>query len=303
MLWDISVVKGYAIQAIDGQLGTVSDFLFEDESWIIRWLVVDTGDWLSGRKVLLPLAALGKPDRAARRFPVKLTMQQVKDSADIDTDRPVSRQLETEIYDYYGWNPYWSGGHFPISGAMSTPFVPPLYLSGSLPRVHVGIDARSDDADPHLRSIAALTGYHIHATDGGIGHVDDFLVEDAGWNIPYMVIDTRNWWPGKKVLISPGSMREIDELSRVIHLDIDRKQVTESPEEDVVNANGKRPDLREYRERMDMEGAAMGARRKPSLIFIEPTYTGRHLIEPGYSGFDIVSPGVGHVPLGQNTKG
>ena len=303
MLWDVSVIKGYAIEATDGQLGTVSDFLFEDDSWIVRWLVVDTGDWLPGRKVLLPLSVLGKPDRSLRQFPVKLSMQQVVDSPDIDTHRPVSRQLETEIYDYYGWNPYWSGGYFPVSGAMSTPFVQPLYLSGSLPRVHAGLDAQANDADPHLRSIAALTGYHVHATDGAIGHVDDFLVEDAGWSIPYVVLDTRNWWPGKKVLVSPGSMREIDEALRVIHLDIDRQKVKDSPEEDAVSANGKRPDLREYRERTEMEVSAMGARRKPSHILVEPTYTGHHLIEQASSEFHIVSPTLDHMPVGQTTKG
>lgn len=300
MLWDASVMKGYTIEANDGQLGTVSDFLFEDDRWTIRWLVVDTGNWLPGRKVLLPLTALGQPDEALRQFPVRLTMQQVRDSPDIDTDRPVSRQLESEIYDYYGWNPYWSSGHFPISGAIATPFVAPLYVLKSLPRVHVGADDQSNNADPHLRSVAALTGYHIHAIDGTIGHVEDFLVEDAGWNIRYVVLDTRNWWPGKKVLISPSSIREIDESTKAMSLTVDRQTVKDSPEEDTVNINNKRPDLREYRERIDMEGSAMGARRKPPLVLVELTHN--HLIEPTYSGPDIVSPRVGHLPLGQTTK-
>src|ERR1700730_15963426 len=124
MLWDASVVKGYGIEAHGGRLGTVSDFLFEDAKWMIRWLVVDTGHWLSGRKVLLPPSALGHPDPQSRRFPVKLTMQQVKDSPAIDTDRPVSRQMESHVYDYYGWVPYW--------------IVAPLYVPGSKPLEQVG---------------------------------------------------------------------------------------------------------------------------------------------------------------------
>jgi hypothetical protein len=123
MLWDASVVKGCGIEAHGGRLGTVSDFLFEDAKWLIRWLVVDTGHWLSGRKVLLPPSALGHPDPQLRRFPVNLTMQQVKDSPDIDTDRPVSRQMESHVYDYNGWDPYWAGAE--------TPIVPPLYLPRS----------------------------------------------------------------------------------------------------------------------------------------------------------------------------
>src|SRR5271169_4173869 len=112
MLWHASAINGYAIEASDGDIGTVSDFLFDDASWLIRWLVVDTGNWLSGRKVLLPSSVLGHIDRAGQKFSVRLTMEQVKDSPDIDTDRPVSRQMETNIYDYYGWSPYWGNGFF-----------------------------------------------------------------------------------------------------------------------------------------------------------------------------------------------
>ena len=115
MLWDASAINGYAIEASDGLLGTVSDLLFEDVGWAIRWLVVDTGNWLPGRRVLLPLSVLGQPDRALRHFPVKLTMQQVKDSPDVDTDQPVSRQIEAHVYNYYGWDPYWGSSLSPMS--------------------------------------------------------------------------------------------------------------------------------------------------------------------------------------------
>jgi hypothetical protein len=116
MLWNASAIKDYAIAASDGRLGTVSDFLFDDASWLVRWLVVDTGNWLSGRKVLLPPSVLGHLDPNGREFAVGLTMQQVKDSPDIDTDRPVSRQMETNIYDYYGWSPVL--GHRPLHGRL-----------------------------------------------------------------------------------------------------------------------------------------------------------------------------------------
>src|SRR5271165_2732243 len=110
MLWNATVIKGYAIVASDGRLGAVNDFLFDDASWRVRWLVVDTGNWLSGRKVLLPPSVLGHLDPEGEKFSVRLTMQQIKDSPDIGSDRPVSRQMETNIYDYYGWSPYWDTG-------------------------------------------------------------------------------------------------------------------------------------------------------------------------------------------------
>jgi hypothetical protein len=229
MLWDASSIHGYAVEASDGLLGTVSDLLFEDFDWTAKWLVVDTGNWLSGRTVLLPLSALGRPDVASRQFPVKLTMQQVKDSPGINTDMPVSRRMEADVYNYYGWNPYWGGGFFPISNARATPLVAPLYSSGPGTRDPSGSDTQPNAGDPHLRSIAAVTGHHIHASDGEIGHVEDFLVDDAGWIIRYFIVDTKNWWPGEKVLISPRSVREIDWTDKKIHLDVDRQTVKAAP--------------------------------------------------------------------------
>ena len=229
MLWDASAINGYAIEASDGRLGTVSDLLFEDTGWVVRWLVVDTGNWLPGRKVLLPLSALGRPDRALRHFPVKLTMQHVKDSPDVDTDEPVSRQIEAHVYDHSGWDPYWGGSFLPMSNAMATPFVAPLYEQEPTPPDLARADGQPNEGDPHLRSIATVTGYHLHAADGEIGHVEDFLVDDASWNIRFIRVDTRNWWPGERVLISPRSVQEIDWADKLIHLDVSRQKVKDSP--------------------------------------------------------------------------
>lgn len=232
MLWDASAINGYAIKATDGRLGTVSDLLFEDVGWVVRWLVVDTGNWLSGRKVLLPLSALGHPDRALRHFPVELTMQKVKDSPDVDTDQPVSRQIEARAYDYFGWNPYWSGSSPAISNAIATPFVMPFYEPQPVVNGLLATDVSLKDGDPHLRSVAAITGYHIHASDGEIGHVEDFLVDDAGWNIRYIKVDTRNWWPGQRVLISPFSVQEIDWADKLVHINVSRQRIKDAPPDD-----------------------------------------------------------------------
>ena len=100
MLWDASAIRGYFIHASNGVLGTARDLLFSDDSWRVRWLVVDTGVWLSNRKGLIHPSALGQPDLALRQFPVRLTKQQVKRSPDISTDLPVSRQMEVQLHDY-----------------------------------------------------------------------------------------------------------------------------------------------------------------------------------------------------------
>jgi len=230
MLRNALAINGDAIAASDGRIGTVSDFLFDDASWLVRWLVVDTGKWLSGRKVLLPPSAMGHPAPAGNEFPVNLTKQQIKDSPDSDTDRPVSRQIEGDIYNYYGWRPYWGadllmGGYGGFGGGA----VGALPTQESRRRAEDIAAARQSNNDPHLRSIAVVIGYHIHASDGEIGHVENFLVDDADWSIHDLVVDTKNWWPGKKVLISPRWVREIDWTDNVVKLNVDRKRVKDSP--------------------------------------------------------------------------
>jgi sporulation protein YlmC with PRC-barrel domain len=233
MLRNASAVNGYAIIASDGHLGTVSDFLFDDTTWLVRWLVVETGSWLSGRKVLLPAFALGHLDPARREFSVRLTRQQVKDSPDIDTERPVSRQMETGIYDYYGWSPYWVSG--PYMGGWGYGYgygggaIAPLPSLGSSRREEDIAAGRRSHDDPHLRSTEAVAGYHIRAKDGEVGHVEDFLIEEADWSIHYLIVNTKNWWPGKKVLVSPRSVREIDWADNLVNLDLDRQNVKDGP--------------------------------------------------------------------------
>ena len=229
MLWDASALDGYAIEASDGRIGSVSDFLFEDTTWIVRWLVVDTGNWLSARKVLLPPSALGTPDPSLRQFPIKLTIQQVEDSPDIGADQPVSRQHEAHIYNHYGSDPYWRSTYFPMGGGMAMPFIGTFPRSESMPLGAADEEIQQADGDPHLRSAEAVTGFHVHATDGEIGHVEDLLVDDADSSIRYIKVDTKNLWPGSKVLISPQSVRSIDRPNRLVHLDVDRQKVEHSP--------------------------------------------------------------------------
>jgi hypothetical protein len=231
MLWNASGIIGYSISASDGELGTVSDLLFDDATWQIRWVVVDTRHWLLGRKVVLPTSVLGHPHPIDRIFPVRLTKQQIKDSPDIDTEKPVSRQMESNIYDYYGWTPYWGSGfflggfdgHYQGGAIASTPALEP----GTIEAEHR--DRRQTPRDQHLRSVEAVTGYHLHALDGEIGHVEDFLIEDADWSIHFLLVDTRNWWPGQKVLISPHTVHKVDWVASQVDLTVDRQRVRNSP--------------------------------------------------------------------------
>jgi hypothetical protein len=233
MLRHQSQFKHYAVHASDDAIGTVSDLLFDDATWLIRWLVVDTGNWLPGRKVLLPPSSLAHVDYFGRHFSVRLTKQEVKDCPDVETDRPVSRQFEASVYKHYGWSPYWGtdsylgindyGGGRVGASVLSRPYPELLQRERKLD------DAERERDDPALRSVEEVTGYHVHASDGEIGHVADFLVEDDDWSIHYLVVDTKNWWPGKKVLISPLSVRTIEWDDRLVNLGANRQKVKDSP--------------------------------------------------------------------------
>lgn len=182
-----------------------------------------------GRKVLLPISRLGQPNTARRDFPVKLTMQQVKDSPDVDTDSPVSRQFEAHTYQYYGGEPYGGAGLYPISTDIAVPFFVPAPPSDAKPHDPSSAHPQHTESDPHLRSIAAISGYDIHATDGNIGHVEDVLVDDADWSIRYIKVATRNWWPEEGVLISPRSIEGIDWVDGLIDINVNRQKVKDAP--------------------------------------------------------------------------
>ena len=228
MLLVVSTLKGYAIEASDGRIGSVSDFLFDDRTWKLRWLVIDTGLWLPGRKVLLHPSAIGQADYERRELPVTLTKAQVKESPDIRQDQPVSQQMEYNLYEHYGWDPLWGDASYFGGGAIGTP-MPPIYYDDKRRREREEMEARSHEGDPHLRSVDAVTGYHVHASDGAIGHVEDFLVDNVRWSIRYFIIDTRNWWPGKHVLLSPYAVKEISWPDHQLVLDVNRDRVKSSP--------------------------------------------------------------------------
>jgi hypothetical protein len=223
-------MKGSSIGASDGPIGTVHDFLFDDQTWLVRWLVVDTGEILPGRRVLLPPSILGHVNHIGHQFSVRLTRQEVKDSPGIETDAPVSRRMEADTYSYYGWSPYWNTGFYfggyGYAGSLGGLYGRPTALgAAALDHEHDEVD----HGDRHLRSVHEIDGYDIAATDGRIGHVADLMVEDGDWGIRYLVVDTQNWWPGRKVLISPRSVASIDWMLRAVTLDVDRSAVKNSP--------------------------------------------------------------------------
>ena len=214
----VKSLHNYAIEATDGNLGAVYAFYFDDLLWTIRYLVVDTGAWLPGRRVLLSPTVIGEPQWELRQLPVNLTQEQVKNSPDMDTDQPVSRQYQITLHSYYAWPAYWTMMPAGV-GALA---IPPELME----------EYTSETGDPHLRSTQEVLDYYIHASDGDLGHVDDFIVNDEDWTIRYMVVDTRNWLPGKKVLVATEWITEVNWGESKVYVNLSQEAIKNSPEFD-----------------------------------------------------------------------
>lgn len=221
MLLSVENLFDYKIEAEDGAIGKVHDFFVDDQTWNVRYVVVDTGHWLPGRRILLSPESVDRPHAQGRLLPVKLTREQVKNSPDADLEKPVSRQYEQQLHQYYRWTPYWYGGY----GSAATAPAAPMGPTGS--RIATETEQK---VTTHLRSAREIIGYHLHAKKGEIGHVEDFILEDENWVLRYFVVDTRNWLPGKKVLLSTEWIRDVDWSQSEVFVDIDKREVQDSPE-------------------------------------------------------------------------
>ncbi len=238
MLRTMNDLEDYAIRATDGTIGHVTDFYFDDEAWVIRYLVVDTGSWLSSRKVLISPIAIGQPDWTAKVLPVSISKEQVKNSPDIDTEKPVSRQHEVRYLGYYGYPLYWGGaglwggGAYPAmmmpgyAGFASTPHSAQSEAEKSFARAEA---ARHQNDDPHLRSCKAVMRYHIQATDGDIGHVDGLIFDEETWAIRYLIVNTSNWWMGHQVLIAPQWIESVSWHDATVSVSLTRQAVKDAP--------------------------------------------------------------------------
>lgn len=228
MMHSVRSLQGFGIAATDGDIGTIDDVYFDDDKWTIRHLIVDTGGWLTGRKVLLSPHAVSRVNWSERMVHVNVTRQKVEDSAGIDTDEPVSRQEESALHDHYGFPYYWGGPM--LWGYTSLPMLMPAPAVDSETQE---IEQRIEqERDHHLRSSDAVIGYHIHATDGDLGHVEDFLFDEEDWSIRMMLVATRNWWPGKHVLVSPRRIDHVDWNAKTVAVGITREEIENSPEYD-----------------------------------------------------------------------
>jgi len=239
MLRRASSLHGYTLHAQDDNIGDVHDFYFSTADWTVRYLIVDIGNWFTGRRVMVAPYALQTPNWESREIPVALTKAEIKESPPVDLTQPVTRTHETSLSSHYGWPAYWglpgAAGMGGVGlGMGSTAGLDPIAMSGAqipddvLPGVAEKVTYADDERS--LLSMREVTGYQLEATDGSLGHVEDFFVEDEDWRIGYLLIDTSNWLPGKRVLIAPEWVTEIDWTRSRLYVDLTKAQVEQSPE-------------------------------------------------------------------------
>lgn len=222
MLRSIKDMEGYAVGATDGTIGRVADFYFDDEAWVLRYLVVDTGGH-SPRRVLISPIGISQPNWQEKILPVSLTCAQVQGSPDIDTDKPVSRQHEMGFLGYYGYGTYWGGGG--LWGAGIYPDELQAGLQAEASKTH----AQHQHEDIHLRSGNELMRYYVHASDGNIGHVKGLLVDEKSWAIRYVIVNTSNWWLGHSVILSPEWIEYVSWAESKLSFNLTQRAIKESP--------------------------------------------------------------------------
>lgn len=241
MLRSLKDLENYKVSATDGDIGDVVNFLLDDELWTIRYLVVQTGGplFLDGRQVLISPISFRQAEWSTHRFHLALTKDRVKDSPDVDVDKPISRQHEQHYFRYYGYPYYWGS-----SGLWGMGMHPALLAEGRWNEAPAGQSGAPGDI--HLRSAREVRGYHIQGSDGAIGHLEDFIVDDETWEVRYLVVDTSNWWFGKKVLVAPHWRSRVSWVEGKVHVDMSRQAIKDSPEWDAQAAVNREYEARLY---------------------------------------------------------
>jgi hypothetical protein len=233
MLRSLTEPKGYILSATDGEIGRYYDFLFDDARWTVRYMVADTGRWLPGRKILVSPPLLEQPDWDRRRFPVRLSRQQIEEGPSLDTDAPVSRRYERAYHDFFATPYYWMGnglwGNFPYPQAVMPPAPEPQ------PRLAEEAPPAERPDGTHLRSVREVTGYEVMPEGSHAGKVSDFIVDDTSWALHFVVVDRSILPFSKKVLIATPWIEDVSWVDQEIHVDVSEEQIAGAPVFDAHN--------------------------------------------------------------------
>ena len=229
MLTNLKTLHGCKLAASDGDIGHVKDFYFDDKAWVVRYMVADTGSWMSGREVLLSPHAFGRLEDDGKLMHINLTRKQIEDSPSIEAHKPVSRQYEIEYYRYYGWPAYWYGGAMWGLGGYPVIMAPSKDELADIPH-------HKHHGDRHLQSAHAISGYHIQTVDGVLGCISSLLVDDRSWAVRNLVVEAGHWYSGKEILIPTAEVERISYEESKVFVSITKEKIQQAAESEKAGA-------------------------------------------------------------------
>ena len=236
MLYKANDLRGFKLDALDGDIGQCEDFLFDDKQWTVRYMDARAGNWFTGTRVLISPVALLELDWENQRFPVNLSREQIKNSPAINDDQPVSRQFEASYYEHYGYGYYWLGND--VWGAGTSPY---LLQNDALTQQS---ESAEPEGDSHLRSVNEVTDYSVVVGDERIGKVDGFLVDAGTWALRYLIADTGKWLSHHRVVLPPALITEISWPDHAVAISVTKEAIEQAPVYD-----DKGPLTRDYEQR------------------------------------------------------
>lgn len=226
MTTSLETLRGYHLKATDGVFGRIRDILFEEGPWTGRWIVADTGDWLFGRKVLLSPVSFFTPVEDEKTVPLRLSRKEIEAAPSLDEDAPISRTYEKTFYDHYMWPYYWMGE------GMWGNVTHPAYLFPTKNQVSEKLDTRTPEEkqDPPLRSGHELTKYRLMSGEDVLGYVEDVLLDPETWEVKYFQCDTRKWFHGKTLHVSPEKVTDVDWHHHRLSVDFTQEELLKASE-------------------------------------------------------------------------
>ena len=211
MSMKVSELRGDDVLARDGSVGTLHDVYFDDAGWVVRYMVVDTGRWVPGQRILIAPDSVEGALSDPGKLRVGATLEQLRAAPGADDAPPVAEQQRLATAKAFGPPYYWTS--------------PALWAAAS-----AGGSVEATAGDPHLRSSVEVIGYDVEARDGPAGRIEDIVIDAATWRIQDLVVDTTRWWPGGEVRVHPQYVERIDWAERKVRLLLTQEQVKRSGE-------------------------------------------------------------------------
>lgn len=233
MLANTQELKGFEVVNEDEEVGKIEDYYFDKDYWVTRYIVVDTGNWLIERDVLISPESIENIDYGEGKIYLNISTDKIENSPPVLKDEPLLRTQEKDLADYFNWPYYWSAaetGKPGVSGLSPNNLIREITIQENMDQQNPNIN--KEEVEAGLRSINEMINYNIHAVDGEIGHIEKFILDDDNWLVRYLVVDKRDFLPGKKVVLAPEWITNIDWVREEVKYNLKKEEIKNAPEYD-----------------------------------------------------------------------